>query len=40
MSLPKELPAVEYQSIALPTRFLYARPSSIGPWVTMTKRAS
>ena len=40
MSVPKGLLAVEYHVILLPTRALYASASSIGPWVTMTKRAS
>ena len=39
-SVPKGLFAVEYQVIVLPTRRLYASASSIGPWVTMTNRAS
>ena len=39
-SAPNGLFAVEYQVIVLPTRFLYASASSIGPWVTITNRAS
>jgi hypothetical protein len=31
---------VEYQVILFPVRRLYSRASSIGPWATMTNRAS
>ena len=40
MSDPNGLLALEYQVIWLPTLALYSRASSIGPWVTMTNRAS
>jgi hypothetical protein len=39
-SAPNELSDDEYQSIVLPTLALYASASSMGPLVTMTKRAS
>ena len=40
MSAPKELSDDEYHSIRLPTLVRYASASSMGPLVTMTKRAS
>lgn len=39
-SAPNSLFAVEYQVIVLPTLCRYASASSIGPCVTITKRAS
>jgi len=39
-SLPNGQFAVKYQVTVFPTRRLYASASSMGPWVTMTNRAS